>query len=160
MKPSIYQVETPFTGSLYVMPKPSGEWLTEDLAHFKNIGIDHIVSLLWQDEIRELSLENQPSLCSTIGVKFTNFPIVDRGLPEIAGFTSMAKAVFAELSVGKSIAIHCRAGIGRTGMLACCLLKMAGIDNEEALELVSRARGVQVPDTILQRQFITDYQLQ
>ena len=33
MKPSLYKIETPTTGSLFQMPKPSGEWLHDDLNH-------------------------------------------------------------------------------------------------------------------------------
>ena len=43
MKPSIYQVEAPLEGALYVMPKPSGEWLAEDITALQDMGISHVI---------------------------------------------------------------------------------------------------------------------
>ncbi len=50
--------------------------------------------------------------------------------------------------------IHCRAGIGRSGMLAACVLVKAGLDPEAALQRVSEARGCPVPDTEEQRAWV------
>jgi len=58
---------------------------------------------------------------------------------------------------GKNIAIHCRAGIGRTGLSASCLLICDGYSAEAAMDMVSAARGVQIPDTEEQFDFICDF---
>jgi predicted protein tyrosine phosphatase len=43
--------------------------------------------------------------------------------------------------------IHCRAGIGRTSVVATGVLLHAGFEVTEAFEKISEIRGVQVPDT-------------
>ncbi len=159
MKPSIYKVDAPFLGSLFIMPKPSGEWLYDDLMHYDSLGVRHIVSLLCDDEIRELSLEKEEELCRDIDLSFTNFSIADRGLPEIESFTVLVGSIAGELTKGKSVAVHCRAGIGRAGILTCCLLKKIGVKNDRAIELVSQARGVEVPDTDNQKEFISNFEV-
>ncbi|MEO9468649.1 hypothetical protein [Parasphingorhabdus sp.] len=154
MKPSIYLVATDLPGKLYIMPKPSGEWLTEDIAHYRLIGIDGIVSMLEHDEARELALERQREICSSHQIDFTQFPIADRGLPELKSFKSLVLSIIGKLKNGEDIAIHCRAGIGRSGMAVCCALIGFGYSPEDAMALTSEARGVEVPDTGEQREFI------
>ena len=46
MKPSMYLVPTEAPGRLFILPKPSGEWLREDIAHIRAMGVDTLVSLL------------------------------------------------------------------------------------------------------------------
>jgi protein-tyrosine phosphatase len=66
----------------------------------------------------------------------------------------MASVLAAGLRDGRSIAIHCRAGIGRSSMIAACALILCGIDAAEALALIKAARGVSVPDTDEQRDWV------
>ncbi|TXH69619.1 MAG: hypothetical protein E6Q83_09380 [Thiothrix sp.] len=50
--------------------------------------------------------------------------------------------------------IHCRAGIGRTSLIAGAVLILLGLKPEAALKHLSQARGVQVPDTEEQAQWL------
>jgi len=59
MKPSMYLVASSLPGRLFIMPKPSGEWLAEDLGHCRSVGIDTIVSMLEPDEVAELLLHDE-----------------------------------------------------------------------------------------------------
>ena len=60
------------------------------------------------------------------------------------------------LAQGKKITVHCRQGIGRSGLVATCLLVKKGISPGAAVEMVSGARGEPVPETSEQRDWI-DY---
>lgn len=62
-----------------------------------------------------------------------------------------------ELVAGRSIAIHCRAGIGRASLVAAAVLRMLGVSGEEALARISASRGLAVPDTEAQRQWVIDF---
>ena len=154
MRPSIYLVAADLPGTLYIMPKPSGEWLKEDVEHYASIGIDVIISMLEGDEVSELGLEKQHEICKEQQIAFTQFPIADRGLPGTASFTSLILEIIDNLKKGKNIAIHCRAGIGRSGITVCSALLGFGYSPNEAIKLTSEARGVEVPDTEQQREFI------
>lgn len=155
MKPSIYLVADNLPGKLYIMPKPSGEWLNEDVENYDLIGIDMIVSMLELNEASELSLEKQGEVCREQQLAFTQFPIVDRGLPEVEQFTSLIREIIDNLKDGKNIAVHCRAGIGRSGLTVCSALLGFGYSPTDAMKLTSEARGVEVPDTEQQREFIS-----
>jgi len=154
MKPSIYLVADNLPGKLYIMPKPSGEWLKEDVEHYGLIGIDMIISMLERDEASELMLERQGEVCKEQRLAFTQFPIVDRGLPEIEPFRNLVVNIIDNLKNGKNIAVHCRAGIGRSGIVVCSALLGFGYSPTDAMKLTRQARGVEVPDTEQQREFI------
>jgi protein-tyrosine phosphatase len=104
--------------------------------------------------MHELGLAGEPRLCHDFGMDFRQHPILDRGVPEPAAFVRLARDVYGQLGAGRSIAIHCRAGIGRSGMLACAVAVLTGLDCDAAIALVSAARGVRVPDTEEQAAFL------
>jgi protein-tyrosine phosphatase len=43
--------------------------------------------------------------------------------------------------------VHCRAGIGRSGIAAAAVLVSLGHEPRDVFAMVSKARGVSVPDT-------------
>jgi protein-tyrosine phosphatase len=147
----MYAVKTGTFGALFLMPKPSGEWLEEDISHYKAMGVTHIISLLRDNEVEE------QETCFTQGISFERFPITDRGLPDYSLLKILAESSAKQITDGNVIAIHCRAGIGRAGLLASCILQELGVEAIQALRKVSDARGVDVPDTEAQKVFIVDY---
>ncbi|MEM6884289.1 MAG: protein-tyrosine phosphatase family protein, partial [Verrucomicrobiota bacterium] len=55
------------------------------------------------------------------------------------------------------VVAHCRAGIGRSSLCAAALLSHFGISGDESLKLIANARGLSIPDTQEQRDFIIGY---
>jgi protein-tyrosine phosphatase len=66
----------------------------------------------------------------------------------------MLEGVHDELQRGKNVLVHCRQGIGRAGMVAASLLVLDGSEPSAAIKKVSDARGVPVPETPDQEQWI------
>ena len=148
MLPTTYKVIEIEKGTLSVMAKPvAGEWIEEEFSGLKRLGIDKIVSLLESFEQYDVGLEKEEVLCIKNGIEYSSFPIPDRGLPNTLQATKFSKELYTEICNGKHIVIHCRAGIGRTGIIAGAIIVNTGITALEALTLISEARGVQVPDT-------------
>ena len=149
MRPDIYKVSQLGQGFLAVMAKPvSGEWIADEFRGIAQFGLQRLVSLLEMHEIRDLGLQAAPDLCAENQVDFVHFPIKDRGLP--SSFSAAQKLVIrlhSDITNGHNTVIHCRAGIGRTGLLAAAILIRDGLDAKAALTLVSKARGITVPDT-------------
>ena len=50
-----------------------------------------------------------------------HFPITDFGVPDLAGFRNALDKVILKSKAGKNIAVHCLAGIGRTGLFMAFL---------------------------------------
>jgi protein-tyrosine phosphatase len=141
---------------LGIMPRPRGDdWLEEEIIKLKKQNIGSLVSLLEQHEITELGLRNQPALCSKHDLEYINFPIVDRSVPEKGSkIDSLIEQLYQKILNGNSIVIHCRMGIGRSSIVAACVLLKQGFKTEQILQKITLARGLKVPDTDAQIQWL------
>lgn len=159
MRTDLYWIEGPWPGRLAIMPRPrGGDWLDDEIQSWRQSGVDIVVSLLTPDEVAELNLAHEAALCQANGIQFMSFPIVDRDIPSsMEAFSELVTKLTDELTDGKNIAIHCRQGIGRAALVAICLLVLAGVDPEVAIQRVSSARGCTVPETPEQRRWIADF---
>ena len=144
---------------LAMMPRPrSGEWLEDEISGLRDAGLHTIVSLLEAEESTELGLQQEASLCKAAGLEFISLPIPDRGVPPAgASFVALVNSIASKLRAGNAVAVHCRAGIGRSGLLAACVLGRLNINAEQAFSMLTRARGVAVPDTDAQAAWVCDY---
>lgn len=149
MIPDIYKVELIGSGSLSLMAKPvSGEWIEDEFANISRCGIDRIVSLLEPHEVYALGLQQEKELAEKNGMVFDLYPIPDRGLPRsIDDFLSFTKRLYHETAGGQNTVVHCRAGIGRAGMVTAGVLLHCGFEPYDAFDLISKKRRVVVPDT-------------
>ena len=135
-----------------------GEDLPAEVAAWKAAGVGVVVSLLESAEVRELELEHQARLCEESQLAFRSFPIRDRGAPESTReLVALVAELHAHLLAGKAVAIHCRAGIGRTGLVGGCLVHRLGVPLKEVFHLLSLSRGVAVPDTEAQIRWVEKY---
>src|SRR5882757_10359364 len=99
-----------------IMARPRGqEWLEDEISSLAKQGVSLLVSLLDSDEILELDLTKEGSVCANHGLDFINFPIRDRDVPATGNKTeAFILSMSQKLKAGHSIAIHCRMGIGRS----------------------------------------------
>jgi protein-tyrosine phosphatase len=152
----LHWIEMP--GRFAIMTRPRAEdWLEVDVTEWKTSGVDLVVSLLEREEVCELGLQREAELCRASGIEFISFPIPDRGVPEVQQTLDIARSIAGGIAGGRSVAVHCRAGIGRSSMIAACAMICSGIEASEALTLIRAARGVIVPDTEEQRDWIVAF---
>ena len=62
----------------------------------------------------------------------------------------------SEITNGANSVVHCRAGIGRTGMVTVSILLHSGYDPLDAFARISDKRGIVVPDTQEQIDWVCD----
>jgi protein-tyrosine phosphatase len=131
------------------MARPrGGEDLEDEVTALAGLQVALVVSLLEPSEVRELELRAEQAQCEARGLSFISFPVPDRGVPQSAqAFIALAHMLRSRLRAGAGVAIHCRAGIGRSGLLAGSVLVAMGRSPNEALAITAAARGVKVPDT-------------
>jgi protein-tyrosine phosphatase len=137
-------------------PRPD-QRLDQVLMDWKDEGVDTVVSLVEQSEMPGL-MEGERALCEELGMQFVWFPVRDKTVPpSAAAIGTVAKQLAGEVAAGRSVAIHCRAGIGRSTMLAACVLMELKVAGAVALDMIAEARGIEVPETEAQRQWILNF---
>ena len=155
----MFWIERAFPGRIAIVPRPrGGDWLERDLKLIRKDGIDVLVSMLTSEEAAEFELTDERECSRLAGIEFISFPIVDRGVPESKeSFADLANKLAAQLEIGQHIGVHCRQGIGRSSLLAAAVLTSSGIESSDALQAVSAARGIRVPETAEQTRWFDEY---
>ena len=156
MRAEFYWIEGPWTGRLAIVPRPrGGEWLADEVRSWQQAGLNTLVSLLTPDEVADFELGKEGEWCQAHGIQFVSFPVPDRGVPASrTACLALVRELEHALTEGKRIAIHCRQGIGRSALLAACLLIVSGQDPETAFQHIGVARGCAVPDTAEQQEWV------
>lgn len=155
----LYPIRDCPVGRLAIMPRPrAGDWLEDEAASWRRQQIDTAVSLLEDDEIAELGLSEEAAACVKAGLRFVRLPVPDRGVPasELA-VSALIAILIDELRQSRGIAIHCRIGVGRSASLAVCVLVTLGIPIDSAWSMVEQSRGLSVPDTPTQKEWVTTF---
>jgi predicted protein tyrosine phosphatase len=130
MKPDLFWIPGPWRGRLAVAARPrGGDCLEDEASGWRRAGIDVIVSLLEEDEAAQLGLVDEAKAAEANGIRFVSFPIPDRGVPASApAALSLISAISDALENGKNVAVHCRQGLGRSGLIAAGVLAASGIN--------------------------------
>jgi protein-tyrosine phosphatase len=112
--PRLYWVNN-LEGHLAIASAPRPEIpLDEALLAWKEEGVDIVVSLVDDMEMPGL-LVAERSLCEELNIDFIWFPVPDKTVPPSrVAVWALAEQLKNEIVSGKSVAIHCRAGIGRS----------------------------------------------
>jgi protein-tyrosine phosphatase len=149
MKADLFWIPGPWHGALAIAARPrGGDWLDDEVSSWRQAGVNVVVSLLEEGEIAQLGLLDEGQAAEKQGVGFVSFPMPDRGVPASrAAAVSIIRSIATELEAGKNVALHCRQSIGRSGLIASALLMNSGVDAELAMQTVSTARGLSVPET-------------
>lgn len=159
MRSELYWIDGPWNGRLAMLPRPrGGDWLEDEVREWQMAGINTMVTLLTNDEVADLDLAEEARLCRASGIDLVSFPIVDRSVPASrTAVIDLLQELASVLERGQSVAIHCRQGIGRSALIAICLLIVSGIAPDIAIARVSAARGCAVPETAEQRQWVVEF---
>ncbi len=156
MKATICWIENNWPGKLAIVPRPrGGDWLEDEFQALRQGGLDVIVSLLETDEAADLGLELEGELSRAAGLEFISFPIVDRSIPtSSSAAVTLLEDLLGLIAAGKNVGVHCRQGIGRSALVAAGVLALDGISPSVAFQLVGEARGIPVPETEQQRNWV------
>jgi len=159
MSTKLHWVDGPWSGRLAIAARPrGGDWLEDEVAGWRHAGVNTVVSLLTPDEEENLDLKKEARLVKTNDMHFISYPIPDRQVPSSqGGLVATLDKINTHLNSGRNVLIHCRQGVGRSGLVAACLLIAKGWDPSLALECLSSVRGVPIPETTEQRRWIDQY---
>lgn len=123
-----------------------GRWerdLRKDLEVVRKWGPAAVVSLLEEHEFDLLGVPEFPAVMGTQEFQWLLLRIPDSDIPREdfeQAWPSVKVRLLEILKGGGKVLIHCRGGLGRTGVVAALILVEAGIDPALAVELVREAR--------------------
>ncbi|CAH1660136.1 Phosphatase [Hyphomicrobiales bacterium] len=143
-------------GTLWLGPMPGRlRPLADDLADLNRQSVARVICLTPMDEIASKA-PDYAARQAELGFPVTRFPIGDFGVPEDhGGLKALAEAAARDLEAGRALFVHCAAGIGRTGMVATCILVALGLSGEAATATIAAAGSG--PETDVQKQLVARY---
>jgi protein-tyrosine phosphatase len=145
----VFRIDSIGEGCLAIMAHPaSAGSVTSAIDEIAAAGFDQVVSLLEPAEAEALGLAREAELVAARSMKYVSFAIPDMGLPASSeDFACLAQALFTQIAAGSNTLVHCRGGIGRSGLLAAAVLMQGGTDLQAAFSRGSLMRGRRVPET-------------
>lgn len=110
-----------------------------------------------QDIVRIVSLTRQPIVPAEGEQRFevVHFAIPDMGIPTPRAAAELCQQLVADLDQRPTL-LHCKGGLGRTGLIGACVLVTLGRDPDEAL-LAIRSINPNFVQTSSQERFISHY---
>lgn len=158
MKSTLFVIDRSGPGRLATMACPrGGEWLADEVEALRTTGVDAVVSALTDSELAELRLTAEPEVVAQAGLTYIPFPIPDRGVPTVAPATELVAQLSGLLAAAQFVVVHCRAGIGRSSLIAAAVLVKEGLSPTEAWTRISAARGLRVLDTEAQDAWLAGF---
>lgn len=102
--------------------------IDDDLASIALAGVNVLVTLT----------EEAPPTARlrSFGITSRHFPIRDMDVPAIGATTGLARDVVRAIKAGERVAVHCHAGLGRTGTVLAAVLVFEGMGADEAIAAV------------------------
>lgn len=83
-----------------------------------------------------------PALCRASGIESWVFVLPDFSVPaHDESFTHLVERIISAVDTGRAVCVHCRAGIGRTGLLLACVMKSYFLlDAQQAIQSIRAVR--------------------
>ena len=74
------------------------------------------------------------------GVRYFRMPIRDVSIPTVAEMQEILDLIDAELRAGRTVYVHCRGGVGRTGtVIGCHISRRNGMSGHDAMDVLQEA---------------------
>ena len=117
--------------------------IENDLQCISNWGASLVVNLLEMQEIVMLGTAALPAKILTKNMAFMHLPMANSILPDESFEENWRKnrsRLLEALRNGERILVHCKEGVGRSGLVVARLLIESGVDADSAISAVRKAR--------------------
>ena len=119
-----------------------------DLCAIASAGIELLVTLTEEPPA--------PAQLSAFGLQSRHFPIRDMGVPALGAAARLCSEMERRIESGQSVAVHCMAGLGRTGTILAAFLVWTGTDPQQAIAQIRRLSPGYI-QTRQQEQFVHSF---
>lgn len=160
-KPALFtELEFDLPGRVFRSPTPGSRMFDPEdqvLGLYQQVKIDVVVVLNSAEDHRRCSGRELLPLYEQAGIQVIYDPVPDFSSPPAGAWDASLQKVEDLIREGKNVAIHCHAGVGRTGIFAACLAQdLLGLSGPESIEWVRRFIPFAV-ETHYQQRFVCTY---
>lgn len=163
---------TPIPSSYWVSPQfLAGEhpsWINEDstrkrIRHLLDAQVTVFIDLTEDEEEPYLPIAQAENSARQQEIEYWHQEIRDMHTPSMMQMIQILQIIDAAISAGRTVYVHCLAGLGRTGTVVGCYLVRQGMDGKAALRELTRLRrqtpeaDAPSPQTEKQRQFVLSW---
>ncbi|GLZ87421.1 protein-tyrosine-phosphatase [Metapseudomonas resinovorans] len=139
-------------GKLIFTPCPGTKdtTLDEALVTLQQAGASAVITLMPSSELAANGAEAIAQQCQRLGLDWFQLPVADEQVPLDdfdQAWGQSKQQILSLLGGGKHLAIHCKGGSGRTGLIAARILIEAGVPRTDAIAQVQalRPKAIQHP---------------
>jgi len=120
------------------LPFRTSDW---DALRKLNIGAMLSINEKWERKPRGPSFPYEARECAELGISYLPIESADHQLLDAATMDRCAEFIHRQISAGKKVYVHCRAGKGRSGMaIAAYLIKYRNFTIQQAQDLIVMKR--------------------
>jgi protein-tyrosine phosphatase len=135
----------PRNGKLIFTPCPGtkGVALQDSLDQLKRAGASALITMMPDEELHKIGVMDLPASVVRSGMQWYQLPVDDDAAPTESFQQQWLKnrhEIMSSLARGDTIAVHCRGGSGRTGLMAAILISEQEIDASTTTTLVRSLR--------------------
>lgn len=145
------ELPTTLSGKIYRSAMPFSTYDPDGLLiqAYKKEGVSMIVMLISDEESLRITGRDLRSVYNDQNFEVQYLPVPDFSTPEVKDLREAVQQVLAHSRSGEGVAIHCHAGVGRTGMFAAGLAKLGmDLSSDDAIRWVREIipGAIEVPE--------------
>ncbi len=124
--------------------------IISSVAQLQKAGASAIITLMPKEEMQRFNAVSLPEICEQNAIRWIHLPIEDNTAPQAefqASWQQHREYLHQLLAQEGTVAIHCKGGSGRTGLMAAIILIEQGMPLEEVISSVQalRPKALKVP---------------
>ncbi|KAK3591799.1 hypothetical protein CHS0354_007652 [Potamilus streckersoni] len=133
--------------------------LEHDINYLVNEEVQEVFSLCTKGELKKYRVPLLLQEITSVNIAVHHYPFSDGHVPGMQNLMKMIDEIYAGLVNGKKTVIHCYGGLGRSCLVAVCLLMVIdeGLSAEAAITKVRDLRGPRAIHSVKQYNFVYEF---